>query len=461
MKPLRINIRLASFHSPFSGQLILGILLLLAAPSFVSAQASAPQISEALSGELGKLRELTEAQSFAPALVLIDRLLPTVQPDSYDRTLLSQIKAQIFLNQGRYAEAIAPLEEALRIGEARNHLTEAAARESLFLLAQLYQQQASESKDAARQHTLLTQAITYLRRWQARAPVPTPEGQLFTATLLYQQATLNPDHPDADALLSARLEAEKGLALQIKTPVSLYVLILAALQHSDDHRQAADILELLVEKSPDNVSYWQQLTSAYLNLAGSTKNPRESERYHLRALLTAERAQARGFLKSPKENFNRVALYLSLHQIESAITLLEKGLAHGSIENTRRNWELLASSHQQNQQETQAILALEKAVKALPDDGQLEFSLAQLLNTVSRMSDARRHLEAAVKKGRLDKPGQTRLFLAYTAYELRDYEAATHWTREAAPFADVNKDDLARLVKAIDDAVRTGKPQGA
>lgn len=466
MAPFRIvlpqaasaSLRASSLRA-FIAQCALALVLALAAPASVSAQAPSPQISESLSAEVGKLRELIEAKSFKPALTLIDSLLKTVQPESYDLTLLSQIKAQIFLDEGRYADAIAPLEDALRIGEPRDHLTEAAARESLFLLAQLYQQQASESKDPARQRTLLGQAIAYLQRWQARIPTPTAEGQLFAASVLYQQATLDLDHPDARILLAARREAEKGLALQIKTPVSLYVLILAALQHSTDYRQAAEILELLVEKSPDNITYWQQLTSAYLNLAGSAKSQREIDRYNLRALLTFERAQARGFLNSPKDNYNRVALYLSLRQREPAIALLEKGLVDGSVENTRRNWELLASSHQQSRHEAQAVAALEKAVKTLPDDGQLEFTLAQLLYADTRVADARRHLEAAIKKGRLDQPGQARLFLAYTAYELGDHAVAARWVREAANFKDAKKDDLARLSKAIDAALDLAKKQ--
>ena len=407
---------------------------------------------------MGKLRELTGAKSYAPALVLIDRLLAAVPADSYDRALLVQIKAQIFLTEGNYAAAIAPLEDALRFADRPGFLAEAAPRAALFLLAQLHQQQAPESKDSGRQRAALAKAADYLARWQARAPASTADGQLFAASLYYQQATLNPDRIDSATLNKARRAAEAGLLLQINPSDSFYVLLLAAAQQRADFAQAADLLELLVARKPANSSYWQQLTSVYLSLAAAAKNERDADRFHLRALLTLERAQAAGLLRSPAENQHVVSLYLNLRQFDPAIALLQKGLADGTLDNTRRNWELLANAHQQARREAQAIASLELAVTRLPSDGQLEFTLAQLLYASGRVADARAALERAVKKDALEKPGQTRLFLACTAFELKAYDDADRWARDAAAFADVKKDDLARLAQAIAEARRSPAP---
>ena len=75
----------------------------VATPISAHAQKTPPQISDPVATELGKLRELTEAKDYAPALALIDRLLGAAPAESYDHTLLSQIKAQIFLAEGDYA----------------------------------------------------------------------------------------------------------------------------------------------------------------------------------------------------------------------------------------------------------------------------------------------------------------------------------------------------------------------
>lgn len=440
--------------------LLLAAALALAAPSTpVRAQpaGAAPQITDAVAGELGRLRELTDAKTYAPALALIDRLLPATGAESYDRTLLSQIKAQIFLTEGRYAEAIAPLEDALHIGERHGYLPEATRLELLFLLAQLNQQQGAEAKDPSRQRALLERAATYVRHWQAISPRPTPQVQLFAASLFYQQATLNSDKADPALLAAAQHEAREGLLLELRPNNNLYILLLAAHQQREEHEQAAEILELLVEKNPSNASYWQQLVSSYLTLAGAGKNPREADRLTLRAMLAVERAQALGLLTSPKEHFNLAILHLNLRRFDTAAEILESGLADGRIENTRRNWELLASTRQQAGDDARALSTLEKAIAALPAEGQLEFNLAQLLYARTRPAEARRHLERAVEKGRLDKPGQARLFLAYTAFELQDHDAAARWVAEAARFDDVKKDDVTRLAKAIDEAARPRK----
>ena len=435
--------------------LLLFLALGLGLPAAVSAQTDAPEISAPVASELGKLRELTEAKNYAPALALIDRLLAAVPADSYDRALLVQIKAQIFLTEGDYTAAITPLEDALRFADRPGFLAESAHRDTLFILSQIYQQQASVSKDPEHQRAALAKALDYLKRWQALSPAPTADGQLFAASLYYQQATLNPDAIDSAALAEARRAAEAGLLLQIKPSDAFYVLLLAVAQQRADFVQAADLLELLVARKTANSAYWQQLISTYLSLAAAAKNERDTDRFHLRALLALERAQAAGLLRSPAENQHVVSLYLNLRQFDPAIALLQKGLADGSLANTRRNWELLANAHQQARREPEAIASLELAVTRLSADGQLEFTLAQLLYAAGRVADARTALERAVKKGSLEKPGQTRLFLACTAFELKAYDDADRWARDAAAFPDVKKDDLARLSQAIAEARRT------
>ena len=443
---------------PCPHPLLLILVLGFGLPAVSPAQTTTPEISATVSAELGRLRELTEAKTYAPALALIDRLLAAVPADSYDRALLVQIKAQIFLTEDNYAAAIVPLEDALRFVERPGFITESARRDALFLLAQLHQQQTSESKDPLRQRALLAKAADYLKRWQAITPAPTVEGQLFAASLYYQQATLDPDHTDAAALAEARRAADAGLLLQIKPSDSFYILLLAAAQQSGDYAQAADLLELLVAQKPANSGYWQQLTATYLALAAAARNEREAARYHLRALLSIERAQARGLLVSPNDNFNLVSLYLGLNQFASASALLEKGLRDGTFENSRRNWELLASTYQQARRLPDAHITLMKAVAALPKEGQLELALAQLHYAEHHLNDARVHLERAIAKGSLDKPGQARLFLACTAFELKAYDDADRWARDAAAFADVKKDDLARLTQAIAEARRSSAP---
>lgn len=445
-------------HTSPARFLVLRILLplvLCMVPLHAAGPAAPPELSDATVAQLGKLRELTEASDYRPALALVDTLLAAAAPGSYDAALLSQIKAQILLREARYAEAIAPLENSLRTGESRGYFPEATVRDTLFLLAQLHQSRAAEAKDPAAQREALARAADYLERRRRYAPRTAPDLEQFAASLHYQRATADAGRVDFTALADARRAAEEGLVLQLDPGVNLYLVLLAVAQQREDLPAAAELLELLVARKPDNESWWRQLVATYLSQAAAAPaDGRETRRLNLRALLALERAQSRGLLATPADRFNRVALLLALRRQSEGASLLEKNLADGAVENTRRNWEVLAAAYQQERRDDRALAALEKAAVALPAEGQLEFSAAQLCYAAGRLADARRHLELAVRKGRLDKPGQARLFLAYVAYEQKDYAAASAAVREARGFDDAKPADIARLEQAVSEAAK-------
>ena len=222
----------------------------------------------------------------------------------------------------------------------------------------------------------------------------------------------------------------------------------------DDHVTGPGEGLSFVRQQPTSSQYWQQLAAAYFGLAADSKNEADTQRYNLRALLTLERAQAQGLLNSPKENFSVIALFFSLQQYEPAIKLLEKGLAGGSIETTRRNWELLASAYQQTHEPEKSLDTYERAIKAWPQDGQLEFSLAQLCYGQSKVATAYDNMGKAVAKQGLDKPGQAHQFLAYLAYELQRYNETVSWAEAAGKYPDAKQTDLEKLIRAAKDAIQ-------
>jgi tetratricopeptide (TPR) repeat protein len=423
---------------------------------FTSRGQEAPkkEISDKVSAAFGKLREMTDAKNFSSAVALLDGLLATAPAESFDRALISQIKAQILLADGKLSAAVEPLESALALGERHAFFDTPALQEQRYLLAQIYCQLAAEETEIARQADLYDHAFERLTRWSATATRTTADAHLLAASVLYNRATLTPGKPDADRLRQARVEAEKGLALQAKPNVQLYILILAALQQSGDASESADILELLVKYQPDSSTYWQQLAATYLGLAAEAKDEAAAFRHHLRAILTIERAQSKGLLNTPKDRLNLIAIYFNIHRFDRAAGLLEKGLADGSLENLRSNWELLASAYQQQRETTRAVDTYERAIRALPKDGQCEVGLAQLHYNLGRAEAAYRYLELAIGKGGIEKPGQAKLFTAYVACELQRYEDAARWLEGAGRHDDVKQDDLARLDRAVRDALR-------
>lgn len=432
------------------------VVALLVAPASALLAQDPPkkEISDEVSAAFGKLRELTDAKNFTAAVAQLDALLSSAPADSYDRALVAQIQSQILLADGKFSAAVAPLEIALDLGERHAFFAPAALQDQRYLLAQLHCQLAAEHKDPADQRLAYDRARDVLRRWFAAAPRPTADACLLSASILYNRATLAAGKPDADLLREARAEAERGLGLQPKPNLQLYILLLASLQQLGEISASADILELLVKQRPDSATYWQQLAATYLNLAADAKDEPESRRQYLRAILAFERAQTRGLLSSPKDRFNLVAIYFNIQQFDRAAALLETQLASDSPENARRGWELLASAYQQLRQDDRAVDAYQRALRAFPQDGQLEFALAQFHYSQNRAEAAYRHLENAAAKGGLAKPGQSALFSAYVACELQRYESAARWLESAARHDDAKKDELARLDRVVRDALR-------
>jgi Tfp pilus assembly protein PilF len=440
-----------------ASRLFLAGLLALSAPAsglFAQAQLPAKEISNRVSSSLGQLRPLIDAKDFAGALALIQPLVTAAAPGTYDLYVLSQIQAQILLTQGKLVEAIPSLETSLRLGDTNPAFFDASANlDQLNLLAQLHYQKAAEAKAPAAQKAGYETALGYIRRWLAASPKPTAEVRTFVASLLYQLGTLDPAKTDEARIREAMSEAREAMLLSVTPPNQLILLLTACYLQLGDNTPAAELLETLAIRDPKSVTTWSQLQSIYLAAAGDAKQPAEALRLNLRALYTLERAQANGLLDTPRDHYTRVAILFNIQQYTRAAELLEKGLADGRIEGTKRNWELLASAYQQIDQNEKALNALTRATAKFPDDGALEFSLAQFLYNTGKPADAYARGQAALVKG-VERRGQSEVYLAYLAYELQRYEEAQKWVESARATGEVPATTLDPLSTAIADALR-------
>jgi hypothetical protein len=436
----------------------LAALLLAASPVALRAQpADAPkkEISDKISAELGPLRTHIEAKNYPAGLALVERLLTQAPADSFDLFVLSQIQAQILLTQGKLTPAIPPLERARTLAEKYPVFSDAVSTlEQTYILAQLYYQRGEESKVPATRVADLQRALAMIRLWLERSPKATGDTRLFAASLLYTLGTLDPQKPDPALLRQALEQTHEGLLLSVQPSPQLYQILLACHQQLGDLPRAAEALEVLAARPDATATTWQQLHSIYLAAAADTKDPAAAHRLNIRALLTLERAQTRGHLNTPKDHYTRVALLFNIQQFSRAAALLEKGLADGTLDNQKRNWELLASAYQQTHQEEKAAATLERALKAFPSDAALEFTLAQFYYNTGRVTEAYTRAQSARAQPAIEKPGPVSLYLAYLAFELQRYEEAAKWIEDARPLPGVTPATLDPLAKAVADALR-------
>jgi hypothetical protein len=415
------------------------------------------EITEKTSSGFPKLQPLVEARNYDAALVLVDQLLAGAAPGSYDTFVLSQVKAQILLTQNKLAEALVPLETAHRLAVGNANFFESAAHlDQLYLLAQVHYQVGADQKTPALQREGYEKALAYLQRWLERSPRAGADVRTLVASLLYNLATLDPSKPDAARLREAIGHVHEATLLSVHPGNQLQLLLLACHLQLGENARAAELLEVLAARDPKSSTTWSQLQSLYLAAAAEAGDPAgaDARAQNLRALLTLERAQAHGHLSSPKDHYTKVAILFNLQQFTRAAALLEKGLADGTLENSKRNWELLASAYQQTDQDAKALDAMDRAVGKFPEDGALEFSLAQFLYGAGRVADAYTRGQSALAKAGVEKPGPARLYLAFLAYELQRYEEAAQWVAAARATGDTPASTLDPLDRAITEALK-------
>lgn len=435
-----------SLRSPVRSGLLavtLGLTLPVASYAQNQAQNAAPkkEISEKVSEELGKIRTQTDAKNYDAAIAIIDSLIKTAGPESYDMALLTQVKAQILLTKGEYAKSIQPLETAVTLSAKYGFFEEKTQQDLTYYLSQIYYQEAVSTKDKAQQKAFYEKASHYMGLWSKKNTKPNPDVQLYYASLLFYQAQVDPEKIDLKLVKRAQEEVEKGMQMSAKPKDTFYLLLFATLQQQNKIAESAEVMELYLKQKPDAKSYWPQLASIYLNLQKD-----------VRAALTIERAQKFDAMNSPKDNFTLVGLYFNMGQFDHAIGLLSKGLKDGTIESEQRNWELLAASYMQLRQEFKAIETLKEASKLFPDSGALLAQIAQTYYQLDKLDEAYSYAKQAVSK-KLDKPWTTQLFLAYVSYELKKYDEALAAVNKAATYPEGVK-DAERLKKGIEDAIK-------
>lgn len=399
--------------------------------------------SDETSEQLPKFKAAMDAKNYTEALNIINALQAKVPADSYDMALVLQYKTQVYLQQGDFAKSIEPIEKSLALSESKtpSFFEERVTRELYFFLFQLHFQEANQTKNATLAADHLNKAQKAIEHWFKITPQTTADAQMFYAQLLIMKATQG-STPDQALLKQALVEIDKGLMLSARPKDTLFVLKLVALNQLERNAESAELLELLLKQKPDNASYWPQLAAIYVTMGKD-----------LRSIVTIERAQAQGFMNTPKDHFNLIGIYFNSGQYEKAAELLEKAIKNKLIDNDAKNFELLALCYQQLQRPLKGIEALKEGTKAFPKSGQLELQIAQNYMALDKLEEALAHSQSAVEKGGLNKPYQGYMLVAYTAYQLKKFDIALAAATKATELPDAGK-DAQNMKKALEDIIK-------
>lgn len=423
---------------------------------FAAEEKQQHSMGEKAAEAFGKLQTIVRDANpnWNAALDLLNGLIPTLAPESYDLVQALQTKGKLLLQKEEYSKAIEPLETALRIADAHQFFEPPEVLMISDLLARLYAQEASGAKTPAAQEPLFVKSITYLKRWMKESPKKSADMSMLYAQILVQYATINPEKVNLAAIKEAKVEVEKVLYSTVKPKETAYVLLQFIVQQEGDMEKSAQMLELMVSMFPTKANYWQTLMATYSSLAqANEKSPEKMRQYYIRAINTIERAQPYGFMKTPKDQYNLVTLYTLAGQFGRSTDLLHAGLRNGTIESDVKNWIQLAYAYQQAHLDLQAINSLKEAAKLFPKSGQIDFNIGNIYYSLDDMKNANTYFRGSMgKKDDIDKSKiyPTLRVIAFTSLELGQLEDALKAVEEAEKMAEAPKDTgLARMKEAI------------
>ena len=359
--------------------------------SFLSMSASVVanhmMVSPATYKQLQKLEALINEGRLDDAQIRGVNLLKKKVLNSYEKSIIQQMLAGIYIQNENYPPAIKAFQTILSLDE----LPKSNLLNIHYTLAQLYMQ----SED-------YNNALNSLKIWLDQTEQAKSEAWHFLASI----------HVAQEQYPEAILPAKKALALAQVKNESHYQLLLGLYQRTNKNNPAIQLLGKMIERFPENKEYWMQLFYM-LNKVGLEKQ----------ALAILDLTYINKLLKDSDELVQLAQLHLYHENPLRAAVILESGMETGTIEVTQSRLQLLSSAWF-NAREHEKLLAVLIRLAKLSGDGLTYYQLAQTYRELSRWHEVINALHMAFNDKGLKNTGACYLLMGHAYFELKDYHAA-------------------------------------
>ncbi len=331
----------------------------------------------------------------------------SAKANAYEKVLLHQYTGYAYLGVEDYAKAIDSFNKMLALTPNMPLATEAS---TIRIVGQLYSQIDNPKK-----------ALETLLKWTEYADKIKPEDSYMFSTLYYQLE----DNKNAQLNVN---EAVKNQEAAGKVPAeSWYVLQRGLYFDKEDYKSGLVVLEKLIKHYP-KASYWKQLSQVYRMLDRSDD-----------ALNALETCYLMGGLTTEKDIVNLAYSFLEAEVPYKAAKVLKKGIYTDKIvEPTAKNLKTLADSLRLAQDSKESLVEYERAAEK-STDGELIIGLAQAYLANDKYKDASKWGRDALRKGGIKRVDYANLTVAQAEYELKNYDEAIKFFREAGKDARSSK----------------------
>ncbi|MEW6166373.1 MAG: CDC27 family protein [Pseudomonadota bacterium] len=379
--------------------------VLFAAPaSTVHAQAQKKErkatgtLSEATYRQLERIHDLIGKNKNAEALEKSQALLGRVSND-YERAVVRQTMAFIYISQNNYKAAITAFEEAL----ALEALPQQPYEQMLYNVAQLYFQDGQTDKAIERMEHYFREATTE----------PLADAHILLASAYADRKRFRDALPQVDKALQ-----------KVKEPKESWLQLKLALHYElKQFPQCAEVLLKLISLVPSKEDYWKQLSSILFEI----KRDKES----LAVLALADR---QGFLDTETELRNLANIYLLLDIPYKAAQILERGLEQKILKADEKTLQLTADAWTMAREYDKAEVVLKRAA-SISGSGEIYYRLGQIYVEDERWQDALDVLSRAQNKG-IRKMGDAAYLEGVAAFQSGNRQRAVESLRRAQRYDD-------------------------
>lgn len=364
----------------FSRQLlsILTAALMLLGAGVVLAQENAdgqgqesapvPTLDPRVAQDLLSAYEHLEDEEYQPALQQLNRLMERRggSMKDFDKASVLQIRGTAHVNLDDMDSALEDFSAALQL----DALPEDQQNRLRFNLAQIYfvNERYQES-------------IRLFEEWM-KSDVNVTDSAYFMLGAAYYNLD------DYQKTLEA---INNAIEVSPEPQKRYYELANAAYSELGNVADRTRLLEKMVELWPDNLSYWRQLSSLFLEQGDQFKS-----------FAALETAYVNGLIESGSDIIMLAQYYSTFDNPHRGAQLIEKEMEAGRVERTVDNLELLSQLWSQAREHSKAIPVLREAAQ-MSDEGLLSFRLGQALLADEQNENAERALETALEKGGLDE----------------------------------------------------------
>ncbi len=321
--------------------------------------------------------------------------LRTQPLNCYEEGAIIRLSAYIKIEQGDRPGAIKDLLDAMNKG----YIPADQTAQTYYNIAQIYLQMEDQKS-----------ALDYMTRWISAGGKP-DRTQKWQLAVLYQRI----DNYREAMRWAEEVRREDGA----KFDQGLYDLLVFLYNEAGEKAKLAEVLEVLVERKPEERKYWDAIAGNYFQ-----------DNEQRKAFEVQKAMYLAGILKTEDELMRIVNFYNQFNAPYYAAKVLEKEMNAGRIKKTTEKMSLLADFYQVAREHEKAIPVIRQAAE-MGGGGAMYERLGASYSEIQKWKETEDALQQALKLGGVKDRGTIWVRIGQSRFERGDRAGAKEAFRQA------------------------------